>query len=214
MILKELLPIAYAGLEKSTIDKKDIEYYLKIIERRANGNNGATWMIKNYRKLKQQMKRDDALISLTKTLYKNQHTQLPVSDWPMIEEKLNLRTNALLAEQLMSTHLFTVNENDLAAMASSIMTWKNIHHVPVLNDQQQLCGLLTWSHITEHLRENTASSELKVRDLMVKDVITITPDTQMETVFRKLEEKRIGCLPVLKEGNLVGIITRNDMSTV
>lgn len=214
LILKELLPIAYAGLQKCDIDKKDIERYLKVIEQRAHGMNGATWTIKNYRNLKKQLKRDDALISLTKTLYENQHTQLPISAWPMIKEKLNLRTNALLAEQLMSTHLFTVNENDLAAMASSIMTWKNIHHVPVLNDQQQLCGLLTWSHITEHLRENTASSELKVRDLMVKDVITISPDTQMETVFQTLQKNSIGCLPVLKEGHLVGIITRNDMSTI
>ncbi len=214
LILKELLPIAYAGLEKSAVDKKDIERYLKVIEQRANGMNGATWTIKNYRKLKRQMKRDDALVALTKTIYENQHTPLPVSDWPMIEEKSNLRTNALLAGQLMSTHLFTVNENDLAAMASSIMTWKNIHHVPVLNDQQQLCGLLTWSHITELLRENKASSELKVRDLMVKDVISITPETEMETVFQTLEKHRIGCLPVLKEGNLVGIITHNDMSTI
>ena len=105
----------------------------------------------------------------------------------MIKEKRNIRTNALLAEQLMSTHLFTVNENDLAAMATSVMEWKNIHHVPVLNDEQQLCGLLTWSHITEHLRENKDSSELKVRELMVKEVITITPDTEIETVYQILE---------------------------
>jgi CBS domain-containing protein len=214
LIVNELLPVAHAGLQKSVIDKKDIEHYLKIIEQRANGMNGATWTIKNYRKLKQQMKKDDALVSLTRTIFENQQTLLPVSEWPMIKEIYNFRTNALLAEQLMSTHLFTVNENDLAAMATSIMEWKNIHHVPVLNDEQQLCGLLTWSHITEHLRENKSSSELKVRDLMVKDVITITPDTEMETVYQTLEKHRIGCLPVIKEGSLIGIITRNDMSNI
>lgn len=214
LILKELLPIAYAGLQKSGIDKNDVERYLRIIEQRANGTNGATWSIKNYRNLKKYIKRDDALIALTKGIYGNQQNTLPVSNWPMIEVKSNLRTNALLAGQLMSTHLFTVNENDLATMATSIMRWKNIHHVPVLNDQQQLCGLLTWSHITEHLRANTDSSELKVRDLMVKEVMTVTPDTEMETVFQTLEKHRIGCLPVLKEDNLVGIITRNDMSTI
>ena len=45
-------------------------------------------------------------------------------------------------------------------------------------------------------------------------MITITPDTEIETVYQILEKHRIGCLPVIKEGNLVGIITRNDMSNI
>ena len=212
LVTKELLPLAYEGLKKCAIDTKDIEHYLGIIDRRANGMTGATWNVKNYRHLKKNMKQDEALILLTKSIYENQQTSKPVSEWPSIAYDSKFKANAFLTEHVMSTQLFTVYENDMADMATSIMQWKNIHHVPVLNDEQELCGLLTWNHMTEYLKEQSDFSESKVADLMAKEVITIAPDTDLETVLKLLEKHHIGCLPVVRGDSLVGILTIKDIT--
>lgn len=214
LVTKELLPIAYEGLQKCGIDEKDIERYLEVIAKRAQGNTGALWNIQNYRKLKSKMKQDDALVTLTKGMYENQQKQLPISEWDMLKVSDSIKPSVSVAKHLMSTELFTVNENDLAAMATSVMEWKNVHHIPVLNDDQELCGLLTWNHLAEHLKDDLNIAVSSVTDLMVKEVITVTPETNIETVFELLQHHRIGCLPVVKNKNLVGIITRNDISAL
>ena len=111
----------------------------------------------------------------------------------------------------MSTQLFKVNAHDLADMATSIMQWKNIHHVPVENDGGELCGLLTWNHMKEHLKEGLDQSGATVADIMVNDVITITPDTGIVKVVQLMKDHKIGCLPVVQNNILIGIITKNDI---
>jgi CBS domain-containing protein len=187
---------------------------LEVIERRANGNSGARWSVLNYRQLKKNMKQDDAVIALTEAIYENQQTSAPVSDWPMIPKEFKVRSNARLAKHIMSTLLLTVNENDMADMATTIMNWKNIHHVPVLDDKNELCGLLTWSHMTEYLKEQSDFTTTKVGDVMVREVISVTPETDLETVYELLEKNHIGCLPVVSKSSLIGIITLKDMTEI
>lgn len=214
LIVKELLPIAYKGLEKAGIDKADSERLLRIIEKRANGFNGAEWNVRNYRTLKKRVKKDDALIALTKAIYEYQQTELPVSDWPMIEmeKRVEIEQNAFLAKHLMSSRLFLVNENDLADMATSIMLWKNIHHVPVVNDNHELSGLLTWSHMKAHVKEESDTTGIKVSDIMVANVIKVGPNTKIEKAIQLMQKHQIGCLPVVDDYTLIGIITKNDMT--
>ncbi len=214
LVTNELLPLAYEGLKKCAIEKKDSERYLDTIEKRAKGMTGARWNTINFRRLKKKMKRDDALIALTKSIYENQQLPIGVSEWPLIHNDIKRGTNVFLAEHLMSTELFTVNENDLADLATSIMRWKNIHHVPVLNDESELCGLLTWNQMVEYLQDESNSKGIKVQNLMVKKVITVSPDTEIKTVLQLMEKHHIGCLPVVRENNLAGIITTNDLNAI
>ncbi len=211
LMIRELLPIAYSGLEKARVDKNDIERLLSIIEKRAKGMTGDQWNVRNYRKLKKHMKQDDALVTLTKDIYENQQTLLPVSEWPECDTGSKILANAYLAEHIMSTQLFTVNKQDLADMATSIMQWKNIHHVPVTDDAGELCGLLTWNHMKEYVKEGPGQSGTTVSDIMVHKVITITPDTNIGNVVRLMKKHQIGCLPVVQNKTLIGIITRKDM---
>jgi len=211
LVLRELLPIAYSGLEKAMVDKNDIERLLAIVEKRAKGMTGAQWNIRSYRNLKKRMKQDDALVALTKGIYKNQRTPLPVSEWPEFGNGSKTVANAFLAEHVMSTQLFKVNAHDLADMATSIMQWKNIHHVPVENNEGELCGLLTWNHMKEHVKEGLDQGGTTVTDIMVKDVITISPDTEIAIVVQLMKDHKIGCLPVVQHNILIGIITKNDI---
>ncbi len=211
LIVKELLPIAYSGLEKANIDKKDRERLLKIIENRAMGITPSVWNIKNYRFLRKSMKKDNALRALTKTIYENQQNGSPLHEWPMLENLPNILEDTVMVGHIMSTHLFTVDEYDLANLATSIMKWKNIHHVPVESKPGTLCGLLTWTHVkkNQNLQEN--ENDLIVSDIMVKEVITVSPKTPIKEAIEIMKKNEIGCLPVLQKEDLVGIITIKDV---
>lgn len=214
LVCKELLPLAYSGLEKAFIPRSEIERYLGVIEQRAKGNTGAKWIVSNYRHLRKQMKKDDALVKITQSIHKNQRTNLPVSDWPLIENDSENNTRASKAQHIMSTQLYTINKNDLAELATSIMLWKNIHHIPIENDAGKLCGLLTWSHMEAYHKEKPENKNLKVYDIMVKEVRTVTPQTRISKVLELMKTHEIGCLPVVQNNALVGIITKNDMNIV
>ncbi|MDH5476106.1 MAG: CBS domain-containing protein [Cyclobacteriaceae bacterium] len=204
IITKELLPLAYSGLEKTSIDKKDIERLLTIIEKRANGFTGSQWKVKNYRQLRKSMKQDDALLSLTKTMHKNEN--IPVHEWPSIKSKSNTNETAHQVGHVMSTQLFTVNENDLSSLATSIMLWKNIHHLPVENNRGELCGLLTWTH----LKKQKESGGL-VSEIMTKTLFTTTTKMEITEAIQLMKKNEIGCLPVIRKKQLVGIITIKDI---
>ncbi|GAA4272388.1 CBS domain-containing protein [Aquimarina gracilis] len=211
LIIKELLPIAYNGLEKANVNKEDRERLLKIIESRAKGITPSKWNIKNYRFLRKNLKEDDALRMLTKTIYNNQQNGSPAHQWKMLKKTPTTHQNASIVDHIMSTQLFTVDEYDLANLATNIMKWKNIHHVPVESKPGTLCGLLTWTHVQKAQNEREYDDEIIVSDIMVKDVITVSPRTSIHEAVQIMKQNEIGCLPVIQKEELVGIITIKDV---
>jgi CBS domain-containing protein len=209
LVTKELLPMAHWGLNKVGIDSKDSERLLNIIEERANGIIGAKWNIRSYRKFRSEMTQDDALLSLTKTIYENQQANLPVHKWTIPEKIEKSDEAAHLVSHIMSTRLYTINENDLADLATSVMRWKDIHHVPVENNATELCGILTWTHMKRH--ESDTSEHNLVSDLMEKNVLSVTPETEIKDAIRLMKKNEIGCLPIAHGKHLVGIITIADL---
>ncbi|RIV73712.1 CBS domain-containing protein [Flagellimonas aequoris] len=206
---EELLPIAYAGLRKFDIDEKDISRLLGVIEARIRNGTGAEWQIKNFRGLRNQMKLDSAIVQLTKAMHKNQETRLPVHEWKPIEGMAQTKETFHWVSQIMSTKLMKLYEDDYANLAVAIMQWNNIHHLPVENGKGELVGLLTWSHIEK--LEKLDKHEAKVSDIMIKEVITVQPKTEIETAKKLMKDHQIGCLPVCVENHIVGIISKVDL---
>ena len=211
LVIKELLPIARNGLEKMNIDKKDIDRYLGVIEKRAISITGSQWSVKNYRHLRKILKQDDALLALTKAIYKNQQNNTPVHEWPMIDNHPEDYQDTHLVSHVMTTQLFTVNKNDLADLATSIMKWKGVHHVPVENNSGKLCGLLTKTHIDHFMENNGQNNDVIVADIMVKNVTIVRPNTKILEAIHLMKKNNIGCLPVVQSKSLVGIITIKDI---
>ncbi len=214
LVSQELLPIAQSGLEKSGIDQQDINRYLSIIDKRTKGQTGAQWQIANFRSHKKEKKRDEILLALTSAMYQHQLTGHPVSEWPMLEPEQSpttLHKASELVAHIMSTQLFTVTEDDLASMATNIMQWKNIHHLPVEDNKGKLCGLLTWTHLNKFQHVIADDGDSIVADIMIKSVITIQPEVKITKAIKLMKEKEIGCLPVIENEILVGIITVNDL---
>jgi predicted transcriptional regulator len=210
---KVLLPIAHKGLKKAGINEEDRRYFLGIIEKRIKGQSGSEWMTDNYRALKDETSKDNALRLLTRAIYNNQINNTPVHDWPPIKGDGFLKESAQLVGHIMSTKLFTVHEKSLASLATSLMKWKNIHHVPVENEIGNLTGLLTWTHAQKFrdIGQDQSNENRTVAQIMQEDVITVAPQTHIKDAIQTMKKHKIGCLPVIKNLDLVGIITIKDL---
>lgn len=211
LITRELLPIAHEGLNKMNVDKEDSERLLKIIDQRTIGQTGAQWSIRNYRKLKKNTRKDDALLALTKYMYRYQQTDKPVHEWDEIPDRPLAHENATHVGHIMSTRLFTVQSEDLAELATQLMLWKNIHHVPVECNNGEICGLLTWTHMEHYFENRPKDPNLTVKDIMTSNVILSHPEMRIDEAITIMKQNEIGCLPVVFNQHLIGIVTIKDI---
>ncbi len=211
LIFNELLPMAFRGLLKAGVSEEDAQYYLGIIENRIRSNNGSQWMIKSYRNLLKSNKPFEASQILTANMYKKQEKDEPVSNWSTTRQNIQILTDEQkTVRHKMSKDTFTVDVHDSLELVLNIMQWRNIHHVPVINKNTKLIGLLTWRDIKDFLNDKemiTAS----VNNMMIKDVITISQDKSLNEAKEIMKLNNIHGIPVVKKGRLIGIITSNDL---
>lgn len=120
-------------------------------------------------------------------------------------------------EMIMSTDLVTVAPGDTLATARTLMHDKKIHHLPVLDDEQKLVGLVTLTNVlaaTDSILRDAENrihaAEIIVEDIMVRDILTVTEYASLRQAALFLEKHRIGCLPVVTDGELRGIVTDTD----
>jgi acetoin utilization protein AcuB len=128
----------------------------------------------------------------------------------------------MLVKDFMTRHPVMVPPTTPAAEAQQIMRENKVRHLPVVGGGKRLEGLIT----RERLRVSPADlgslnvweitrylSNMTVKDMMLKgeDVITTAPDVTLEEAAQIMAKKKIGCLVVLEQGIVVGIITETDM---
>ncbi len=216
LVLKELLPLARAGLESRKVDAKDIDKYLGIIEERAKAHmNGARWQLRAFTKLKKEVQRDEAASILTACILKQQDEGKPVHTWEMPKKSdlKEYRPATLTVEEFMETDLFTVHEDDLIEMVAHMMDWRKIRHMPVENTKGKLIGLITSRMMLRYFANGKTVNGEKVdavREIMIADPITIHPNANIVEAMHLMRERKIGCLPVVNDGELIGIITEMD----
>ena len=116
----------------------------------------------------------------------------------------------------MSTDLFTVRPEDVIDLAASLMHWKHVRHVPVEDDNGELVGIVSHRDLLELLALGKAdrAGEIIVRDIMRKELVTISPETSALDALFLMREKGIGCLPIVRGRKLVGLVTAYDYLTV
>jgi CBS domain-containing protein len=124
-------------------------------------------------------------------------------------------------EAIMSTDLITVLPSASLADARSLMHANRIHHLPVVAEDGELVGLISLSNVLaatdSFLREDDSrihASEIRLEDVMVKDIATVDQRASLRQAALFIEKHKIGCLPVLSEGRLAGIITDSDFVAV
>lgn len=215
LIIDELLPIAENGLEKAEINEQDIEKYLGIIKDRVKkGKTGSHWMMDSYNQLIKNVSPEEASVTLTEGIYRRQKNGNPVHTWSELrrEEGGGWRNRFRYVKQLMSKDLITLQKDDLVALAKNIMLWSDIHHIPVEDKNGKLIGLLNSDQILKlaGTRSNDDFKTLTVGEVMKTDIRHVTPDTRTREAFSIMDKNELGCLPVVPDYKLVGIITQND----
>ncbi len=124
----------------------------------------------------------------------------------------------------MKTDLRTVSPETTLFKAREIMDAQSISHLPVTDGKANLVGLVTdrdlkeaWASPATTLSVHELTyvlQKLTVGTVMRRDIITASPDMHIERAAMIIHDKRIGALPVVNEGKLVGIITTADLTEV
>lgn len=208
LALDVLIPMAKKGLKKSNVSDSDSAYYLDIIEQRIKKNTtGSKWQIRSSRKLKETISAEETNILLTYNLYKNQLQNIPVHEWELATTSSDEETHSHnKMYKVMTKEVYVVNENDLVALIEKIMDWKNIHHLPVVNGENKIVGIIS----ATNLAANTHPDAF-VKDIMSSDVIVGYPEMTIEDAEKQMTENNVACLPILDNDYLVGIFTKNDL---
>ncbi|MEM1413187.1 MAG: CBS domain-containing protein [Pseudomonadota bacterium] len=118
---------------------------------------------------------------------------------------------------IMATELVTVHPSTSLYRARTLMNEKGIRHLPVVDDDGALVGLLTQSDVLgasdSFLKDRDDQLEVAhfpVEDAMVTEVETVPSHADLRQAALFLERHKIGCLPVVDDGQLVGIVTDTD----
>jgi len=222
LMTEELLPMAQEGLQSMNVSEADIHRYLDVIRARIETHmNGARWMLRSFTKLKSEASSvDEALTCLTSAIYHNQNNEdHPIHEWPEIdlEHMIHYDVDQLRVSELMQIDLFTAQKGDLVALVAKLMTWKDIDYMPVENKKGDLVGLLSAKELLNRLmseRKKPKPRDLLVKDVMIKDPLTVTPTATLKEATQLMKDQGIGCLPVVKDRELLGIITRHNIISV
>jgi acetoin utilization protein AcuB len=125
----------------------------------------------------------------------------------------------------MQHKIFTVQQGDTVEQAQTLMAVKNIRHLPVLEgrklvgilSERDIRGVLIPHRISGTSKNGNAfylSRNVKVEEAMTGDPLWVSPDSDIEEAARLLVNNKIGCLPVVDGGTVVGIITDTDILQV
>ena len=128
-----------------------------------------------------------------------------------IREAGGWRLNYERIEQLMTTSLFTVHEDELVDMVAFLMDRKNIRHVLVEDDANQLVGMVSYRSVLRLMAEGFDSDEAPpVSAIMVRDPISVAPETPTLEAIDVMRQHEVSALPVVNAGKLVGIVSESD----
>lgn len=133
---------------------------------------------------------------------------------------VTMTDKAILVADIMSRDIKTLGRNDKLSVADDIMKQGRIRHMPVIDSDGKLCGVVSQRDLFRGvlLRSLGYGSRLEeklldshpVKEAMIEDLQTTTPATPATEAARKMMEHKVGCLPVVEDGELVGIVTEGD----
>lgn len=127
----------------------------------------------------------------------------------------------MLVKEVMTPNPVVIEPGMAVTSAQRLMEEDRIRHLPVVLEGKGLVGLITRDALNRALPSELSSlsvweinyqlARIKARDVMVKKVITVTENVTVEEAARIMIDRKIGSLPVMRDGQLVGIVTDIDL---
>ena len=121
---------------------------------------------------------------------------------------------------VMTTPVFAVGPTDSLKVVDEMMQWKHVRHVPVVDAAGHLVGLITHRDLLRACVSSLAEIPQREQDdllrgipaqeIMQGDVLTCAPDDNAREAGRTMLDRKIGCLPVVENRKLTGILTESD----
>ena len=215
VLLDAVLPLAHEGLASAGIDDKDVVRYLGVIEERVRtGQTGAQWTLDSLNGLPTTLSMHERSRMVTAAALARQREGRPVHTWKLASPRSGSHGPAnatTTVESFMTRDLFTVQPDDVVDLATNVMAWRHIRHVPVEDAHGNLLGLLSHRDLLAHMSHRRPDAPpVPVSQIMSHDPIVVTPETTAEDAVELMRAHDVGCLPVVREGKLVGIVSERD----
>lgn len=139
-------------------------------------------------------------------------SDLETGAWP--ETTLRVR-------EAMTRPALTIRPSATVGAAWKLMRMRKVRHLPVLDPAGPLVGIVSDRDLRQVILEPSIQEELgnmsrafnilTVREVMTWGVITVHPETELRQAARIMHEQKIGALPVVDRGSLLGILTADDL---
>src|SRR5690348_652642 len=114
---------------------------------------------------------------------------------------------------VMTTEVETVQMNSTLEEAASIMKVENVGAIPVVDEDNDLVGIITDRDIVVRcVAEGKDPADTNVEEVLSHELETIEPDVDVEEAARLMADRRIRRLPVCEDGELVGMISIGDLA--
>lgn len=125
-----------------------------------------------------------------------------------------------IVSEIMMGSPVTLKPEDTLDLANDVISLGRIRHIPVV-ENNKLIGVISERDLIGaavnrifRLKQKSKSALLKsvlIKDIMKRRVVTVEPDTAITDAAHLMAEKKIGCVPVVRDGALVGLVTTTDV---
>jgi CBS domain-containing protein len=113
----------------------------------------------------------------------------------------------MIARDIMTHRVYTTTPQATVQEVAQLLSRERISGVPVVNSEGKLIGIVTEADIIA----KATSSDLRVKDIMSSEVIVVDEDTPVSDIAQLLTSKKIKRVPVVRDGRVVGIVSRADI---
>jgi len=123
-------------------------------------------------------------------------------------------------KDLMTAELHTIDPDDCIKKVEEMMKWKKVRHIPVVDKNLKLLGLITHRNLLdikypsflnlpeEDLRK--LKRTILVKKVMKSSILTADPEVEIQQIISEMVENKYGCIPVIKDEKIIGIVTEAD----
>jgi len=126
--------------------------------------------------------------------------------------------------QVMTEDVITVHADTSLNVVFELLKENNIHHIPVVNDNKEIVGIISYQDVMQLLHPSTKFNHpngwlktkgfletLLAKEVMTKEVFSLTPESEMQEAAKLLLRNDFHCVPIIHNKQVVGIITPLDI---
>ena len=212
LLLDELIPVAREGLCGLEVPAAERERYLGTIEARVqSGQTGSQWLLETFAQNRDR-EPHQVWCDAVNAMLEAQVAGRPVHEWEPVAACRSVTRRPDVAA-VMTRDLFTVRPDDVVDLAAGVMDWKHIRHIPVEGEDDRVVGLLTARELID-IRLSGSGSDADptaVGEVMRTDYLQVPPETSIDRAVELVLASDTGCLLVVADGTLLGIVTERDL---